>query len=217
MKRTVVLEPAINVYSREEFLRRILAVKKKVEIVQFDIIDGLFTGPKNFVDKKIIFQTLSASQVHLHLMVSDIEREVEEWKQYVPKRITCHVENEPEKLEKAFGELKKNKIERGLAIAPATSLAELEPWIGKIDFILLLSVAPGRGGQTFAPTTFDKLKTLRTRYPETRIGVDGGIKESHLSRLTEFGADSVTVGSALFETDASIAIEKYLRILRFNK
>ena len=122
-KNNIILEPAINVYSREEYIRRIGAVKKLAKIVQFDVIDGVFARPKNFNDPKIIFHELASSKVHLHLMVDKTTEEIKRWVSYHPKRITLHVES-PDFSEKQIGILKEEKIEVGVACVPSTPLGK---------------------------------------------------------------------------------------------
>jgi ribulose-phosphate 3-epimerase len=212
-ENNVILEPAINVYSREEYIRRISAVKNIAKIVQFDVIDGVFAQPKNFNDPRIIFNEIDSSSVHLHLMVNDTMNEIKKWIAYRPKRITMHIES-PDFSEKQIGMLGEEKIEAGLACVPSTPLEKIVPFLNKVDFILLLSVPPGRNDQKFSPNTFERVHALRAKFPEIILGVDGGIKQQQIRLLMDAGANSVTVGSAMFDGDVKSNFERFSELLK---
>lgn len=208
----VILEPAINVYSREEYIRRISAVKNLAKIIQFDVVDGIFTKPGNFNDPKIIFHELDSSKVHLHLMVNNTINEIEKWIAYRPKRITLHIES-PDFSTNQIEIIKKKKIEVGLACIPSTSLERIVPYLNMVDFVLLLSVLPGRSGQKFLFNTLKRVQTLRRKFPEIYLGVDGGIKQQQVKDLVNAGVNSITVGSAMFDGDVKINFERFFAAL----
>jgi ribulose-phosphate 3-epimerase len=208
LENNVVLEPAINVYSREEYIRRIGAIKNLAKIVQFDVIDGIFAQPKNFNDPRIIFNEIDSSNVHLHLMVNDTMGEIKKWIAYRPRRITLHVES-PDFSEEQIKILKEKKIEVGIACAPSTALEKIIPFLNKVGFVLLLSVSPGRNGQKFSPNTLKRIHALRERFPDIVLGVDGGIKQPQIKDLVNAGVNSITVGSAMFEGDVKNNFEKF--------
>lgn len=200
-KNKIVLEPSINVYSKEEFINRIALVKNLASVIQIDVVDGIFTKPKNFAEPRIVFKEIKPEKVHIHLMVKFDQKEIEKWAVGKPKRITIHLESgSSEELEFAFKRLKSQKIERGLAISPLTSLDLLNNFSDKIDFLLILAVHPGRGGQKFSSTTFQRLVTIKKKFPKLKIGVDGGVGREHLEDLRQIGLNSVAVGSALFNS-----------------
>ncbi len=195
----IVLEPTINVYSKEEFINRLAIVKNIAPIIQIDVVDGIFTAPKNFAEPRIVFKELNHEKVHVHLMIKFNHPEIEKWSLEKPKRITIHIESGSSKeLQTEFDWLKTKGIERGLAISPSTSLNTLNDFIGKIDFLLVLAVHPGRGGQVFSTATLQRLITIKKKYPDLSIGVDGGVKREHLEELKRIGINSVSMGSALF-------------------
>lgn len=212
-ENNVILEPAINVYSREEYIRRISAVKNLAKIVQFDVIDGVFAQPSNFNDPRIIFHELDPSKVHLHLMVNDTMGEIKKWIKYHPKRITLHVES-PDFSEKQIEILKGERIDVGLACVPSTPLEKIIPFLNKVSFILILSVPPGRNGQKFSHNTLKRVHALRAKFPQIILGVDGGIKQQQIRPLADAGVNSITVGSAMFDGDAKLNFEKFSAILR---
>jgi len=210
---SIILEPAINVYSREEYIRRIGLVKNLAKIVQFDVIDGIFAQPGNFNDPRIIFHELDSSKVHLHFMVNDTMREIKKWIVYHPKRITLHIES-PDFSEKQIEILKAERIGVGLACVPSTPLEKLVPFLDKVDFILVLSVPPGRNGQKFSHNTFKRVHALRVKFPKVTLGVDGGIGQQQIRSLVDAGVSSIAIGSAIFDGDARSNFEKFSAILR---
>ena len=182
-------------------------------MVQFDVIDGFFARPSNFNDPKIIFNELDSSAVHLHLMVNDTMSEIKKWIAYRPRRITLHIES-PDFSDKQIEILKEQKIEVGLACNPTTSLEKIIPFLSKVNFILLLSVPPGRNGQIFSTNTFERVRALRAKFPWIVLGVDGGIKEQQIRPLVDVGANSITIGSAMFDGDAKANFEKFSEVIK---
>lgn len=208
-----IIEPAINVYSREEFIRRISSVKDFADIIQFDVIDGVFAQPGNFNDPAIVKNILSSAKIDLHLMVMDIDKELERWLKISPQRIIIHVEH-PGGIEEYFKKLETYNIKKGLAIAPFTSLEKVVSLIDRIDYLLLMSVVPGRNGQQFICETIEKLKIIRSKYSALEIGVDGGVQENNLLSLRDAGANNIVVGSSLFSGITEERYQKFVNIVR---
>lgn len=196
---SVVLEPAINVYSKEEFRRRLRLMRDLADTIQIDVADGVFASPKNFTDIKTIEREVPPGKIHVHLMVDESEEYLEQWRPVAPRRITVHVEAERD-LVSVLTLLRAEGIERGLALGPSTPLERVLPHIREIDFLLFVSVPPGKSGQQFDPATLERVRTMRERFPKLPIGVDGGVTRELLRPLAEAGATSVAIGSALYDT-----------------
>lgn len=194
-----ILEPAINVYSKEELRRRIRLMKDLAESIQIDVVDGKFAQPENIADVKTVQRELAPEKTHVHLMVEDVTKSLEEWRPVVPARITVHVEMK-DNIQGILTLLLAEGIDRGLALGPATPLERVLPHIPSIDFLLFVSVPPGKSGQAFDPTTVGRVRTMREKFPSLPIGVDGGVTRDLLLPLAEAGATSVSLGSALFDT-----------------
>ena len=99
--------------------------------------------------------------------------------------------------------IRDNGCKSGLVFNPATPLSYLDYVMDKVDIILLMSVNPGFGGQSFIPATLDKLKQVRKRIDESgldiRLEVDGGVKVSNIAEIARAGADMFVAGSAIFD------------------
>lgn len=192
-----MIEPAINVASREELLQQIRLVRGVVRTVQIDVIDGIFARPPSVADPTIVGRELRPEQVHIHLMVADPAQQAERWLPLHPKRVTIHVEarQDPRPILLA---IQGSGSERGLALAPATPLDTVMPFLQEIDFLLFVSVPPGRSGQQFDPTTIGRVRAIHALCPNLLIGVDGGIRQEHIRPLAEAGAGIFSVGSGIF-------------------
>lgn len=195
----VVIEPAINVYAKDEFRRRIRLLRDLADIIQIDVVDGVFASPENIADVKFVERELPPQRVHVHLMVEESEDYLEKWRPVAPRRITVHVEAERD-LVSVLTLLSAEGIERGLALGPSTPLERVLPHIPDIDFLLFVSVPPGKSGQQFDPATLSRVRTMRERFPRLPIGVDGGVTRDLLRPIAEAGATSVAIGSALYDT-----------------
>lgn len=209
-----VLEPAINTASVEEMLARLRLVRGLVDWVQIDVSDGEFAHPQTVHAPSVVVRELSEIQVHVHLMVQDVPHYLDAWMPVRPKRITIHIEAEP-RPQRAFAKLREQGIERGLALGPSTSVDRVFPFLDEIDFLLFVSVPPGRSGQSFDPTTLLRLRTVHTLRPQLRIGVDGGITPDLVRPLLDAGATSLSVGSGIFSSpDPRAALGTYSEAMR---
>ena len=127
----------------------------------------------------------------VHLMVFDPETAGEEWLKAGARRVIVHLETI-----KNFS----LREETGLAISPSTPVEKLEPYLGKISFIQILAVNPGLAGQVFDKSVLDKIKFIKTRYPEKTVEVDGGINLETAQLAKSAGADIVVSASYIFKS-----------------
>ena len=97
--------------------------------------------------------------------------------------------------------VKKFNKEFGIALNPETPIGVLDDFVGQLDLVLLMSVNPGFAGQPFQESVIPKIAALRQKYPDVKIGVDGGINLQNVKKLVEAGADFLAVGSAIFESE----------------
>jgi ribulose-phosphate 3-epimerase len=205
----VTLEPAINATSKDELRRRLRRVKDLTDVVQIDVVDGRFAKPRNVADPVIIQKELPPEKIHLHLMVEDNAAAIEQWRTIAPRRISFHIESETQ-VEGLLTLLLAEGIERGLALGPSTALERVLPYAAAIDFLLFVSVPPGRSGQAFSPATIDRIRAVREKFPSLPIGVDGGVTLDLIRSLIDAGATSIAVGSAIFSAkDPRFAITEF--------
>ncbi len=149
--------------------------------------------------------------IDVHLMTKPVDRLITDFANAGASNISIHPES-TEHLDRSLALIRKHNCKAGIVINPATTLHCVEYIIDKIDIILLMSVNPGFGGQSFIPATLEKLKKARKLITESgkdiRLAIDGGIKVNNIYEVAKAGADMFITGSAIFtESDYSKVIQ----------
>jgi ribulose-phosphate 3-epimerase len=174
--------------------------------VHFDVMDNhyvpnLTIGP--MVCDALIKYGIKAP-IDVHLMVKPVDRIIGDFAEAGASIITFHPEAS-EHVDRSLQLIKQSGCKAGLVINPATSLDCLEHVMDKLDVILLMSVNPGFGGQSFIPNTLTKLAAARKLIEQSgrdiRLEVDGGVKVDNIKEIAAAGADAFVAGSAIFNTD----------------
>ncbi|MDF5300349.1 ribulose-phosphate 3-epimerase, partial [Vibrio parahaemolyticus] len=139
--------------------------------------------------------------IDVHLMVKPVDRIIPDFAKAGASMITFHVEAS-DHVDRTLQLIKEHGCQAGVVLNPATPLASLEFIMDKVDMILLMSVNPGFGGQSFIPHTLDKLRAVRKMIDESgrdiRLEIDGGVKVDNIREIAEAGADMFVAGSAIF-------------------
>ncbi len=139
--------------------------------------------------------------IDVHLMTKPVDSLIEEFAKAGASHITFHPEAS-EHVDRSLSLIHKYGLKAGLALNPATTLECLEYVWDKVDMVLIMSVNPGFGGQTFIPSALEKISALKEwiemRHSSMRIAVDGGIKIENIRQVAEAGADMFVAGSAIF-------------------
>ncbi|MBM7072285.1 ribulose-phosphate 3-epimerase [Shewanella sp. 202IG2-18] len=173
------------------------------DVVHFDVMDNhyvpnLTIGP--LVCKALRDHGVKAD-IDVHLMVKPVDRIIPDFVDAGASIITFHPEAS-EHIDRSLQLIKNAGCKAGLVFNPATSLHYLDHVMDKLDVILLMSVNPGFGGQSFIPSTLDKLREVRRRIDESgydiRLEIDGGVKVDNIAEIAEAGADMFVAGSAIF-------------------
>lgn len=166
--------------------------------LHLDVMDGHFV-PNLTYGMPIVAacRKLTDLPLDVHVMISDPEKYAEAFAEAGADLMTFHVEavSEPERVVekiKGFG------IGAGIALNPATPLGAVDGFVGQCDLALVMSVAAGFGGQSFDPVALEKLRSLRERYPDLLLEVDGGVNETTIYDCRKAGADLFVVGSGIF-------------------
>lgn len=176
---------------------------KKVKYFHVDIMDGLFVSNKtrNVKDIKKDLKDIK-KPLDVHLMVKNIDAYYESYKTLKPEFITIHLEA-TNKIDEYIKKFHDDGIKIGLSIKPSTKLEELASYLSKIDLVLVMSVEPGSGGQTFINETTKKLKYLsdlrEINNYKYLIEVDGGINNHTISKVMD--TDIVVIGSYITNSD----------------
>lgn len=184
------------------------------DVVHFDVMDNhyvpnLTIGP--MVCKALIDYGITAP-IDVHLMVKPVDSLIPLFAEAGASIITFHPEAS-EHVDRTIQLIKDHGCKAGLVFNPATSLSYLDHVIDKLDTILLMSVNPGFGGQSFIPHTLEKLRQAKQRIIESgreiRLEVDGGIKVDNIAAAAQAGADMFVAGSAIFnQPDYKVVIDQ---------
>ena len=183
------------------------------DVVHFDVMDNHYVP--NLTFGSMICQALRdygiTAPIDVHLMVSPVDSMIEQFLSAGASIITFHPEAS-QHVDRSLQLIKDGGAECGLVLNPATPLHYLDYVMDKVDQILLMSVNPGYGGQSFIEGTLDKIRAVRQRIDDSgrniRLEVDGGIKASNIKAVAEAGADMFVAGSAIFnQPDYRAAID----------
>ncbi|QQS61078.1 MAG: RpiB/LacA/LacB family sugar-phosphate isomerase [Candidatus Moraniibacteriota bacterium] len=204
--------PAILSSRYHEISEKLHTLYGLVQWVQIDVIDDSNVSGRtvlpfemNLLEWPFLFEA--------HLMVANPMKYIDTCKHAGFSRIIFHHEVE-EDSELIINAIHSAGMEVGIAINPKTPLVTLEPFIKKIDRILLLGVHPGKSGQILFPETRERIKILRKKiYRNPSLFVDGGVNEKNIMSIVNAGADGVCVSSALFEGRKDADIAKRLQYL----
>ena len=176
------------------------------DIVHFDVMDNHYVP--NLTIGPLVCDALRShgvtAPIDVHLMVKPVDRIIPDFAKAGASYITFHPEAS-EHIDRTIGLIKESGCKVGLVFNPATSLHYLEHVIEQLDMVLLMSVNPGFGGQSFIPSSLEKLRIVRKmiddRNLSTRLEIDGGVKTNNIREIASAGADTFVAGSAIFNTE----------------
>ena len=180
-------------------------VNRYADILHFDVMDGVFVPNISFGFPVIEAISKKAEKpMDVHLMIVQPERYVERFAQAGASMISFHL-NATEDPAAVLAQIKGLGVKAGLVINPDIPVESLFPYLKDADFILLMSVFAGFGGQKFIEDTYDRIRTLRAEMERQGhvipIEVDGGVSAANAAALAEAGAEILVAGSAVFKSD----------------
>ncbi|WP_313481016.1 ribulose-phosphate 3-epimerase [Atlantibacter hermannii] len=195
------------------------ALAAGADVVHFDVMDNHYVP--NLTIGPMVLKALRkygiTAPIDVHLMVKPVDRIIPDFAAAGASYITFHPEAS-EHVDRSLQLIKEHGCKSGLVFNPATPLSYLDHVMDKLDVILLMSVNPGFGGQSFIPHTLDKLREVRQRIDasgyDIRLEVDGGVKASNIGEIAAAGADMFVAGSAVFDApDYKAVIDEMRREL----
>jgi ribulose-phosphate 3-epimerase len=174
--------------------------------VHFDVMDNHYVP--NLTMGPMVLKSLRAygitAPIDVHLMISPVDRIVPDFAEAGASRISFHPEA-VQHVDRTLGLIHECGCQAGLVFNPATPLDYLDYVLDKIDLVLIMSVNPGFGGQSFIPAALEKLNRVREIIDNSgrmiRLEVDGGVKADNIADIAKAGADTFVAGSAIFHAD----------------
>ena len=174
------------------------------DLIHVDVMDGHFV-PNITIGPPVVRAVKRVAKVPLdvHLMISDPDRYAEAFVEAGASMLSVHVEVLPH-LHRSISFIKSLGVKAGVVLNPSTPVVVLEEIAGDVDFVLVMSVNPGFGGQKFIPRSEHKVRAVRALLDQAGnrapIEIDGGIDLSNIARVVEAGVEIVVSGSAIFDT-----------------
>jgi len=191
--------------------------KNGVKYLHLDVMDGMFVPNISF-GPMIIKQLrpLTNMVFDVHLMIEDPDRYAQNFKDAGAEILTVHYEA-CKHLHRTISYIKSLGMKAGVSLNPATNIEVLDYVLEDLDLVLIMSVNPGFGGQSFIPSAIDKIKNLKAKIRERNLNVivevDGGVKTTNVKDVIEAGADLIVSGSDVF-ADKENRIRAYKEIFK---
>ena len=205
MKNHILINPSILNARFDDLANEIAKVSQSADQLHLDIMDNIFVPNFTFDfqrAKEII--EFSDLPVDAHLMIADPDISAPKYAQAGCVSVTFHLEA-AKNIGQTISDVKSNGAKVGVAVKPGTSFSLVEPFIEQIDLLLVMTVEPGFGGQSFMHDQMDKVKTARSRIELMKstkplIQVDGGISLETIGEAADAGANCFVAGSAVYKS-----------------
>lgn len=189
------------------------------DIVHFDVMDNHYVP--NLTIGPMVCEALRkhgvTAPIDAHLMVRPVDRLIGDFIDAGASYITFHPEAS-DHIDRSLAMIREGGCQAGLVFNPATPLSYLDYVMDKVDMILLMSVNPGFGGQSFIPGTLDKLRDVRRRIDASgrniRLEIDGGVKVDNIAEIARAGADTFVAGSAVFKARSGDDPNRYDSVMQ---
>lgn len=216
MANTVFIAPSILNANFNDLENEIIKISATADQLHLDIMDNKFV-PNFTFDIKRAFEIIGFSKlpVDVHLMIEDPDSIAPKYAQNGCNSVTFHLEVVSNVLQ-TISNIKSNGARVGIAIKPTTKFSEVEPFIEKIDMLLIMTVEPGFGGQSFMHDQMPKVVAARKRInqtPEPRplLQVDGGVSLETIAEAAAAGANCFVAGSAVYKSSDPAGMVSQLR------
>jgi len=213
---TVWVAPSILSADFAALGRDIAAVERGgADLIHIDVMDGHFV-PNITIGPPVVraIKKIATRQLDVHLMIQDPDRYIDDFVEAGASMISVHVEVLPH-LHRTIGYIKKRGVKAGAVINPSTPVSALEDVARDLDFVLVMSVNPGFGGQSFIPHSLDKVRRVKALLASVgspaQIEIDGGVDGSNVSDIVSAGATILVAGNAIFGTPDAEAATRALR------
>jgi len=184
-------------YSKEETIKKI--DESIADFIHVDLMDGIYVENNNFTIDEVINDLKNTTKpLDIHLMVDNPIKYIDDLAKLKPNTITFHLDstNDPKEI---IDLIKDYNIKVGIAINPNEDISILNNYYDLIDYVLIMSVYPGKGGQEFIKEVLEKVKLLENK--NLLIGIDGGINSETIKYLNDYNIDIIISGSYVCMSD----------------
>ena len=209
----MIIAPSVLSLDYTRFNEQVDILNKRVEWIHFDVMDGHFVPNLTFgPDILKAFRRSSDLFMDAHLMVTDPSFFADVFMKAGADQITFHYEAvEEDKIPELIDKIHAGGCKAGISIKPKTEVKVLEPFLKDVDLVLVMSVEPGFGGQSFIENSYNKIRELDTLRQEKglayKIQVDGGVNSANAGKLVASGVDVLVAGSFVFKGDMEANIQ----------
>ncbi len=193
--------PVIIAKNFTELEKKLKFVEPLTRAVQLDVMDGIFAPEKSWNNPAELKNLKTTLDLEAHLMISEPEKEIDNWISSGVKRILVHFET-TKNLKEIIEKIKDAGVKVGVVLNLETPVSAIDEFIDKIDLVQLMSVAQiGYHGHPFDERVLPKISALRQKYPNVKIAIDGGINIETAKKAAKAGADILVAGSAIFDSE----------------
>lgn len=205
----IKIAPSTNPEKEENLIEYVKSLEAAgADYLHCDVMDGKFVEATCLSSQKLLEVSQNSSiLLDVHLMVANPIQVFENYLKAKPSIVTVHYESfsNAQNLVYMLQEIKKRKIMVGLSIKPQTKIRDIEPYLPLVDLVLIMSVEPGKSGQTFIDNSLNKIAELKNvceaREYNIKIEVDGGITLNNVKAVADAGANIVVMGSAVYKAE----------------
>ena len=185
------------------------------DLIHVDVMDGHFV-PNLTIGPPVVaaLRRVATVPLDVHLMIAEPDRYIDRFAEAGASALSVHVEAAPH-LHRTLGRIRSHGLQAGVALNPATAVSLLSEVAAEVDFVLVMTVNPGFGGQTFIPGSDAKIARVRRLLDEAGnrapVEVDGGVDGGNAARIADAGAEILVAGAAVFGTPDAAAAVRALR------